>query len=88
LVIGRRSFGKWSVQSIFPLARSSGLRLTTAKFYSPAGHNLSKVGVQPDITVAAPKNKDGVYRRPTRHTLDDDADVRKALEELRARLAG
>ena len=88
LVIGRRTFGKWSVQSIFPLATSSGLRLTTARFYSPAGHNLSKVGVRPDIAVAAPKTQDGVYRRPTRGSLSDDADVRKALEELRARLAG
>ena len=88
LVIGRRTFGKWSVQSIFPLATSSGLRLTTARFYSPAGHNLSKVGVRPDIAVAAPKTQDGVYRRPTRESLSDDADVRKALEELRARLAG
>ena len=88
LVIGRRTYGKWSVQSIFPLAISSGLRLTTAKFFSPAGHNLSKVGVRPDIAVAAPKTQDGVYRRPTRESLSTDADVRKALEELRARLAG
>ncbi len=88
LVIGRRTFGKWSVQSIFPLAASSGLRLTTARFYSPAGHNLSKVGVRPDITVTAPISQDGIYRRPTRDTLADDADVRKALEELRARLSG
>ena len=88
LIIGRRTYGKWSVQSIFPLAISSGLRLTTAKFFSPAGHNLSKVGVRPDIAVAAPKTQDGVYRRPTRESLSTDADVRKALEELRARLAG
>ncbi|MDP7277493.1 MAG: S41 family peptidase [Planctomycetaceae bacterium] len=88
LVIGRRTFGKWSVQSIFPLAASSGLRLTTARFYSPAGHNLSKVGVRPDITVTAPVSQDGIYRRPTRKTLADDGDVRKALAELRARLSG
>jgi len=88
LVIGRRTFGKWSVQSIFPLAVASGLRLTTARFYSPAGRNLSKVGVRPDIAVAAPKDQDEVYRRPTREQLSEDADVRKALEELRTRLAG
>jgi carboxyl-terminal processing protease len=76
------------VQSIFPLAASSGLRLTTARFYSPAGHNLSKVGVRPDITVTAPVSQDGIYRRPTRKTLADDGDVRKALAELRARLSG
>ena len=88
LLIGRRTFGKWSVQSIFPLAVASGLRLTTARFYSPAGHNLSKVGVRPDITVAAPKDQGEVYRRPTREKLSEDADVQKALSELRTRLAG
>lgn len=88
VIIGRRTFGKWSVQSIFPLAIASGLRITTARFYSPAGHNLSKVGVRPDISVAEPKTQDGVYRRPTHANLSDDADVRKALDELRARLAG
>ncbi len=55
-IVGNRSYGKGSVQGIFPLKsahglRGAGLRLTTAKFYSPAGHPYSKVGVQPDVQV-------------------------------------
>lgn len=55
-IIGTRSYGKGSVQGIFPLAPTrglpgSGLRLTTAKFYSPSGHAYSKVGVEPDVVV-------------------------------------
>ncbi len=51
-VVGHRSYGKGSVQGIFPLRiASSGIRLTTAKFYSPSGHPISHHGVQPDITV-------------------------------------
>lgn len=55
-IIGTRSYGKGSVQGIFPLAPTrglpgSGLRLTTAKFYSPSGHPYSKVGVEPDVVV-------------------------------------
>ncbi len=51
-IVGVRSFGKGSVQGIFPLEESSaGVRLTTAKFYSPKGHPYSQVGVAPDITV-------------------------------------
>ena len=88
LVIGRRSYGKWSVQSIFPLSASTGLRLTTARFYSPHGHNLAKVGVKPDISVEAPKRDDNLYRRPTRETISTDPDIIKALEQLRGRLAG
>jgi carboxyl-terminal processing protease len=51
-IVGERSYGKGSVQGIFPLSLAgSGVRLTTAKFYSPSGHPISHVGVQPDIVV-------------------------------------
>ncbi len=55
-IIGTRSYGKGSVQGIFPLAPTrglpgAGLRLTTAKFYSPSGRAYSKVGVEPDVVV-------------------------------------
>jgi carboxyl-terminal processing protease len=51
-VVGDRSYGKGSVQGIFPLrAIKGGLRLTTAKFYSPSGRAISQGGVEPDIRV-------------------------------------
>jgi carboxyl-terminal processing protease len=51
-IVGRRSYGKGSVQGIFPLNVSGGgVRLTTAKFYSPSGQPISSVGVNADITV-------------------------------------
>lgn len=51
-IVGQNSYGKGSVQSIFSLSRqNAGLRLTTAKFYSPLGHPYSKVGVAPHVTV-------------------------------------
>jgi carboxyl-terminal processing protease len=51
-IVGTRSYGKGSVQGIFPLARAnSGLRLTTAKFYSPNNRAFAGVGVEPDIVV-------------------------------------
>jgi len=51
-IVGQRSYGKGSVQGIFPLSiAGTGVRLTTAKFYSPNGHPISNVGVQPDIVV-------------------------------------
>jgi carboxyl-terminal processing protease len=52
VLIGDRSFGKGSVQGIFPLNIAQlGVRLTTAKFYSPSGTAISHRGVDPDITV-------------------------------------
>jgi carboxyl-terminal processing protease len=51
-IVGQRSYGKGSVQGIFPLGvAGSGVRLTTAKFFSPNGHPINMVGVQPDIVV-------------------------------------
>jgi carboxyl-terminal processing protease len=85
-IVGRKTFGKWSVQSIFPVRGKTGLRLTTAKFYSPAGLTLGKVGVRPDIAVAAPDRHGVFYRDPAGPDLDRDEDLRKAQEVLRERL--
>jgi len=50
VIVGSRSFGKGSVQGIFPLAGAgAGARITTAKFFSPNGHPISRVGITPDI---------------------------------------
>ena len=56
ILLGEKSFGKGSVQSIIPLKNRGGLRLTTAKYYLPSGESIHEKGVEPDITVK--KNKD------------------------------
>jgi carboxyl-terminal processing protease len=51
-IVGTRSYGKGSVQGIFPLGKTgAGARLTTAKFYSPLDHPIANVGVTPDVDV-------------------------------------
>jgi carboxyl-terminal processing protease len=78
-IVGVRSFGKGSVQGIFQLDGSdSGLRLTTAKFYSPQGKAYSRVGVEPDIVVRqAAKPINGAVADK------DDAMLNAALENAR-----
>ncbi len=49
LVLGTRSFGKGSVQTILPLSDGSGLRLTTARYYTPSGKSIQSSGIVPDI---------------------------------------
>jgi len=49
LVLGTRSFGKGSVQTILPLSDGSGLRLTTARYYTPSGKSIQLKGITPDI---------------------------------------
>jgi len=49
LVLGTRTFGKGSVQTILPLSDGSGLRLTTARYYTPSGKSIQSSGIVPDI---------------------------------------
>ena len=49
LILGTRTFGKGSVQTILPLSDGSGLRLTTARYYTPSGRSIQASGIDPDI---------------------------------------
>ncbi|VAX39096.1 Carboxyl-terminal protease [hydrothermal vent metagenome] len=85
-IVGRQTYGKWSVQSILPIRGNTGLRLTTAKFYSPKGRNYSKVGIKPDVIVEKEEEENFV------HSIEDltpekDDDIRKGVELLNSQLA-
>jgi carboxyl-terminal processing protease len=51
VIVGTTSFGKGSVQTILPLGDGSGLRLTTAKYYTPNGRSIQSTGITPDIVI-------------------------------------
>ena len=51
LIMGERSFGKGSVQSLLPLGRDAALKLTTARYYTPSGKSVQEGGINPDIKV-------------------------------------
>ncbi len=53
IIVGTRSFGKGSVQSIIPLAGNGAMRLTTARYYTPSGISIQAKGIEPDIVVEA-----------------------------------
>jgi len=55
MVVGTQTFGKGSVQTIIPLSDGSGLRLTTAKYFTPKGRSIHGKGITPDIVVELPK---------------------------------
>ncbi|MBC9034723.1 S41 family peptidase [Sphingomonas sp. JC676] len=74
LVMGVRSFGKGSVQSILPMGQRAALRLTTARYYTPSGHSVQEGGIKPDILV--PQISDPDYKdRP----VVREADLRRHL---------
>ncbi len=51
LILGERSFGKGSVQTVLPLRNGGGIKLTTARYYTPSGTSIQAEGIQPDFTV-------------------------------------
>jgi carboxyl-terminal processing protease len=51
LVMGERSFGKGSVQTLLPLGQTAALKLTTARYFTPSGHSVQEGGIDPDIAV-------------------------------------
>jgi len=51
LIVGQKTFGKGSVQTVYPLEGNHGLRLTTALYYTPSGRSIQEVGIAPDIVV-------------------------------------
>lgn len=87
MLVGRKTFGKWSVQSILnDPSRGTGLRLTTAKFYSPANKTYDKVGVEPDVAVE-PSDSHQVSYRSRAANVETDRDIQTGLEILRKQLA-
>ena len=52
ILIGERTYGKGSVQSIIPLKNDGAIRLTVSKYYLPSGNSISDVGVMPDIEIS------------------------------------
>ncbi|MFZ5747067.1 MAG: S41 family peptidase [Pseudomonadota bacterium] len=74
LVMGERSFGKGSVQTLIPLGPKSSLRLTTARYYTPSGRSVQEGGIEPDVKV--PQLSDPDYKsRPVLR----EADLRRHL---------
>ena len=49
IVLGTKSFGKGSVQSVLPMGQNGGIRLTTARYYTPSGRSIQALGVTPDV---------------------------------------
>ena len=92
-LVGTKTFGKGSVQTIIPLSNGSGLRLTTAKYYTPSGRVIHEKGIVPDVIIEEPpppKDEEGKPQPLRRRRLslpDDDLSVdpqlQKAVEVLK-----
>ena len=87
VVLGTVTFGKGSVQTVIPLSDGSGLRLTTAKYYTPKGRSIQGTGITPDIVVKL-EAKNGAKEHPVvrekdleRHLKNEQGDMKEESKE-------
>ena len=80
IVVGTKSFGKGSVQTVVPLQGDGAMRLTTARYYTPSGRSIQSLGISPDIIVEQPR------REPEVETEDEDQQRFRSEADLRGAL--
>ncbi len=79
IIVGTKSFGKGSVQSVIPLRGESAMRLTTARYYTPSGRSIQALGVSPDIIVEQPRVARNEEADDENQNLRSEADLRGSL---------
>ncbi len=96
IVVGTKSFGKGSVQTVMPLRGDGAMRLTTARYYTPSGRSIQALGVSPDIVVAQPRRpaagaeeeeETNVFNRSEadlRGSLDNDSLSEDEIQQIEA----
>lgn len=92
IILGTQTFGKGSVQTIFPLKDGAGLRLTTARYYTPSGRSIQAKGIVPDIVVkpmqleeskTQPQSKRITEKDLERHLIDIEKAQPKEKEKVK-----
>jgi len=76
IIMGRRTFGKGSVQNVVPLPEGAALKLTTARYFTPSGRSIQAEGIEPDVAVARLE----VQRSKTEDSRIKESDLRRHLE--------
>ncbi len=83
VILGTKSFGKGSVQSVIPLGENGAMRLTTARYYTPSGRSIQALGVVPDIIVEQLPRLNKEKEEDESSTRITEADLRGALSNDR-----
>ena len=81
VIVGQKSFGKGSVQTIIPVQGDGAMRLTTSRYYTPSGRSIQALGVSPDIIVKQPSRKltKKTDSEETKRPVRSEADLRGSL---------
>ncbi len=89
LIVGERTFGKGSVQSILPLRNGAGIKLTTARYYTPSGRSIQAEGIRPDLVVERVEILDANDQRlreaDLQGHLSNDTDTKAIIPDVSVR---
>lgn len=93
IILGERSFGKGSVQTVIPLRDYGAMRLTTARYYTPSGRSIQAKGIEPDIEVKPAKVEElesyalNISEADLNNALKNDSDVAGDSEKKKGKSA-
>jgi len=79
ILVGTKTFGKGSVQTVMPLRGDGAMRLTTARYYTPSGRSIQALGVAPDIIVEQPPRREAAEGEEAERGARSESDLRGAL---------
>jgi carboxyl-terminal processing protease len=82
LIVGTRSFGKGSVQSILPMANGTAIKLTTARYFTPNGRSIQGKGIEPDVIVEDGMESFAVRESDLNNRLSNPEDAKQFMEAL------
>jgi carboxyl-terminal processing protease len=86
LLVGRRTYGKGSVQTVMPLTRGGAVKLTTSRYFTPSGASIHGRGLLPDVPQEGPGSPPAdLLAADARPLAERDPDVRLGLETLKGR---
>ena len=83
-LIGQKTYGKGSVQTIMPLSNGQAIKLTTSRYFTPSGASIHQTGILPDHAISEEQIKAADSRAPIFGSLSDDYELRVALDLLLA----
>jgi len=87
VLMGRRTFGKGSVQTVIPLSENSALKLTTSKYFTPSGASINHKGIEPDVPIERDPKSAIEGEDFDSVAIERDAEVQRALRQLREQIA-
>jgi carboxyl-terminal processing protease len=78
-LVGQRTYGKASVQSVVPIGGGNAIKLTTSRYLTPSGRSINGIGIEPDVVISEPDMNLAYHGPDSQASVDDDVQLTEAL---------